>query len=71
MEKFNKSDKQLEDDEANAANTMEEETEMPEPAKHSLIFAATTWLHVARNRKHSRHQFDCERYGLTSIDVQI
>ena len=71
IEKFDKSDKQLEHDEADAANTTEEKMEVPEPARHYLIFAATSWSPVAQNGKHSRHQFVCARYGLTSIDAQF
>ena len=69
IEKFDKSDKELEEDAA--GNKTEESVEVPEPAKHFLIFAATTWSPTAQNGKPSRHQFVCARYGLGSIDANF
>ena len=46
--------------------TEQETFEVPEFAKHFLIFACTTLSPTSNQGKCTRHQFVCDRYGLTS-----
>ena len=64
LEKMEKTDDELVRDE----QRKEFAFELPEPAKHFLIFIVTTWSPTSQDGKRSCHQFVCARFGLTTID---
>ena len=58
-----KSNKQLLEDFDN-----ESEIQLPDPAKHFLVFILTAWSPTTQEERKSRHQVVCARYGLKFIN---